>query len=263
MHEPTTSPTTQTPTYSQNPYKNPSPQVMGFGAYGKIPHLPGSRVGPSDRHLPAKQAELCLSRSRDSHELVIVQEKLDGSCVAAWRHGQEVIALGRDGRLAATSAFIGRQQWAAFVARNQTRFLSVLRDGERLVGEWLGVAHGTRYALTHEPFVAFDVMDSMQSRLCWAKFCERMRAGDFTPPALLHEGGPLDIASALARLGTYGHHNATDPAEGVVWRVERKGRVDLLAKFVCAHKVDGCLLPENTGQPHIFNAPLLPQEHTP
>jgi hypothetical protein len=44
------------------------------------------------------------------------------------------------------------------VYANQDRFLAVLRDGERLVGEWLMQTHGTRYQLKNEPFVAFDLM---------------------------------------------------------------------------------------------------------
>lgn len=42
-------------------------------------------------------------------------------------------------------------------------------------------------------------------------------------------------------------HGALDPVEGAVWRVERGGSVDFLAKYVRPDKVDGCYLPDIAG----------------
>jgi hypothetical protein len=74
---------------------------------------------------------------------------------------------------------------------------------------------------------------------------------------LIHEGGPLSIAAAMARLAEGGFHGAIDPVEGAVWRVERRTgdtrRVDFLAKYVRPDKVDGSLLSENTGCPAVWN----------
>jgi hypothetical protein len=235
-----------------NPHRNPSPRALGRAAYHKISHLPGSRLGPSDRCLSAQQAARCLSSGRPG-DRVIVQEKLDGSCVAAWRDGDRVLALGRDGRLAATSPFIGRRQWAAFVTAHHARFLALLCDGERVVGEWLTIAHGTRYTLPHAPFVAFDLLRG-DDHTPWDVFSSRAAAHGFTTPALLHAGGPLSIADALTALGPHGHHGALDPPEGAVWRVERGPRVCFLAKFVLPNKTDGALLPEHTGADYVLNA---------
>jgi len=46
---------------------------------------------------------------------------------------------------------------------------------------------------------------------------------------------------------------ALDPVEGAVWRVERRGAVDFLAKFVRPEKLDGCYLPEVSGAAAIWN----------
>ena len=48
-------------------------------------------------------------------------------------------------------------------------------------------------------------------------------------------------------------HGATDPVEGAMWRVERQGKVDFLAKFVVEGKVDGAYLPEIAGCAPIWN----------
>lgn len=104
--------------------------------------------------------------------------------------------------------------------RNQSRLLAVLKDGERLCGEWLMQAHGTRYELKHEPFVAFDLMRGAE-RAIYEELLTRVAAADFVTPHLVHRGGPLGVEEVMRRLGTYGFHGALDPAEGAVWRVER------------------------------------------
>lgn len=229
---------------------------LGRKAYGSIPHLPGSRTGPADHHLSTALARVCTERLRDEKDRVIVLEKLDGSCVAAARLGDEVVALGREGRLAASSPNEARRMWADWVSLHAERFRAVLQPGEWMVGEWLALAHGTRYALPHEPFVVFDLMHQGQ-RLPWEQLTARVGAGGFVTPGLIHEGGPLDIESALGRLASGGFHGAEDPVEGAVWRLERqvgKGvRVELLTKYVHRDKVDGSLLPENTGRPAHWN----------
>ncbi len=238
------------------PRPPPDFRPLGRKAYGSIPHLPGSRTGPADRHLSPALARICTERARDARDLIVVLEKLDGSCVAAARVGDAVLALGREGRLAAHSPNESRRLWAAWVAVHAERFLAVLQPGERLVGEWLALAHGTRYVLPHEPFVAFDLMRDGE-RLPWHAVTERVRAGGFVTPGLIHEGGPLGIPAAMERLQAGGFHGAVDPVEGAVWRAERREgaavRVELLAKYVRPEKVDGSLLPENTGRAAIWN----------
>lgn len=223
-------------------------------AYGSIPHLPGSRTGSADRTVSAGQARLCTVPPGDSRDEVIVQEKLDGSCVAALRDGDRIVALGRGGDEAARSPNPARRLWAAFVGDHADRFRAVLEPGERLVGEWLALAHGTRYVLRHEPFVCFDLMRGTD-RLPLDALAARVGEG-FVLPGLVHRGAPLDPEAALGRLGA-GFHGAIDPVEGAVWRLERTEagatRVIVVAKYVRASKVDGALLPENSGAAPIWN----------
>lgn len=223
---------------------------LGRKSYGSVPHLPGSRTGPSDRHLPENLAErLCVEAPSGAE--VIVQEKLDGSCVAVARVGQQVLALGRGGDLAAESRNPGRRLFADWVSRERARLLAALAPGERLVGEWLALAHGTRYELEHGPFVAFDLMVE-DRRAGVDALGERASAAGLLTPHLVHRGGALSVERALERLGG-GGHGAVGPVEGVVYRLERGGVFELIAKHVRHGKTDGCLLPENSGQPAIWN----------
>jgi hypothetical protein len=222
--------------------------------YGKIPHLPGSRTGPSDRHVDEALAARCTLRER-AGDTVLVQEKLDGSCVAIVREPERgaIVAYGREGRPCATARNDGRRAFAAWVAEQAGRFEACLAPGERLVGEWLAVAHGTRYALPHEPFVAFDLFGADGARATFDTLAARAAAARLAMPHLLHRGGALGLEVALERLGTHGFHGALDPAEGLVWRVESADAVAAVAKYVRPGKQDGCYLADHTGQPAVAN----------
>lgn len=131
---------------------------LGYKAYGSIPHLPGSRLGEGDHHCHEGQAKIATEKVRDKHDIVIVQEKLDGSCCSVAKINGEIIALGRSGYEAKTSEYQVHHVFAEWVESEKTRFDLLLNEGERVVGEFLGMAVGTYYNLHHEPFVPFDIM---------------------------------------------------------------------------------------------------------
>jgi hypothetical protein len=240
-----------------------SNKPLGHRSYGSIPHLPGSRLGPGDYHIHEGQAKIATEKVRDKHDRVIVQEKLDGSNVAVAKINGEILAITRAGYLANTSKYQQHLLFDAWVNTNRTRFNSLLTEGERICGEWLAQAHGTIYNLPHEPFVAFDIIKD-KNRIIFDQLTERTRPFDLILPCILGFG-PMSIETALDKLG-YGQsifhnmHGSVDSIEGAIWRVERNGKVDFLAKFVHHGKEDGKYLPEKngTGMP-IFNT--WPKRH--
>lgn len=212
---------------------------IGRKAYGSIGHLPNSRLGPGDFSVHEGQARICTEKARDKHDRIIVQEKLDGSCVAVARtEDGRLHSLGRRGYLAQTSPFEMHQLFAAWVRENEDRF-GFLEPGERVVGEWLAQAHGTIYVNVREPFVAFDIMREAE-RLTTEAFYDRV--GDSLDAVYVLGAGPIAVADAYAACKSAGRLMEGDP-EGVVYRVERHGKVDFLAKWVRADKVDGKYLP--------------------
>jgi ATP-dependent RNA circularization protein (DNA/RNA ligase family) len=209
-------------------------------------------MGPGDHHCAPGQDAICTVKARDKHDLIIVQEKLDGSCVSAARIGDDIVALVRAGYPAQSSKYEQHQLWADWVRRHQERFRAALSDGERVVGEWLAQAHGTRYKLKHEPFVMFDIMRGTARRLTDDVMSIAV-ANEFATPHVLHRGGPIAVAEAYSRAVSINAHGAIDPIEGVVYRVEREGRIDFLAKWVRSDKADGCYLQSETGEPPVWN----------
>ncbi len=224
---------------------------LGHKAYGSIPHLSGSRLGEGDHHCEPGQEKIATEKTRDKYDLVIVQEKLDGSNCSVAKVSGKIVALSRAGYLAETSPFEQHHYFKKWVDKNKTRFDALLNEGERLVGEWLMQAHSTRYILHHEPFVVFDLMKKHE-RLCYHDFLLRVLPFEFIVPQLIHIGQPVGIKWVLKQIETSGH-GAVDKVEGAVWRVERKGNVDFLVKYVRHDKQDGIYLPEISGNEAVWN----------
>lgn len=224
---------------------------LGQRAYGSIPHLPGSRRGPSDRGLSDQQARILTDKTRDKFDIITVQEKLDGSNVAVAKIGCEIVALIRAGYRATESNFEQHHYFARWVDSQLPRFEKLLKEGERVSGEWLMEAHGTRYDLPHEPFVAFDIMRGNDRSLASVV---RMRcdAVEIVTPRLIHIGGAFSVDAMLKVLEPSGH-GALDPVEGAVWRIERNGVVDFLGKYVRSDKVDGKYLNGVSGGDTVYN----------
>jgi len=211
---------------------------LGIKAYGSIPHLPESRLGPSDSSCHHGQYRICCHRKRDKHDRIIVTEKLDGSCMSVAKFNGRIIALGRSGHYASTSPFEHIREFQKFVTDNKKRFDAALEEGQRFVGEWLNVATGTIYELPHEPFVIFDLMTN-QKRHSHDEMTHAASIGNFKTAYVVSDGEPITIEKTLDILGGQGFHGAQEIVEGAVWRVERKGIFDFMAKFVHSEKIDG------------------------
>lgn len=231
---------------------------LGKKAYGSIGHLPNSRLGPGDHCISIGQAQICTERLRDKHDRVIVQEKLDGSCTAVAMIDGVLHPLVRAGWPAESSPYYQHRLFSMWVRHNEDRLREVLKDGERLIGEWLAQAHGTRYYFdgSRDPWGVFDLMIN-DKRLPFNELCKRIN-GIFDRPHTLSDGPPISVDNAMAI-----HEENRWPSEGtegVVYRVERRGKVDFLAKWVRPDKVDGCYLESVSGKQPVWNWIFLRSE---
>jgi hypothetical protein len=156
---------------------------LGRKAYGSIPHLPFSRLGEGDHHIEIGQAEIATKKARDKNDLIIVQEKLDGSNCSVAKVDGQILALGRSGYLAETSPYEQHRLFAKWVKSNEQRFAKLLNEKERVCGEWLAQAHGTIYKLSHEAFVPFDLITGNE-RTIYHTFLLRVLPLGFTVPIL-------------------------------------------------------------------------------
>jgi len=228
---------------------------LGCKAYGSIGHLPQSRVGPGDWHVHEGQARICLEKPRKG-DRIIVSEKLDGACMSVANIDGDIVALSRAGYRAADALYEHLLAFAPFVKAREAQFREVIQPGERICGEWLAMAHGTIYDTSHmffAPFIPFDIFRDGK-RILYDEFLPRVLDAGFMPVFCVHDAASgCSIETALDKLGENGNHGSTEPVEGAVWRVEREGRVDFLAKFVRADKIDGKYLPNISEKPAIWH----------
>ena len=225
---------------------------LGRKVYGSIPHLPSSRLGPSDKQANPGHVRIATEKRRDKSDLIIVSEKLDGSNVgvAKLRDGS-LVPLTKSGYEATSSPYRQHQYWAVWVWEHSERFEKLLGPTEWCVGEWCIQAHSTRYVFEKEPFFLFDIFHKEQ-RVIYDELNARnnalVRPFEVPKAYALGDGGPVSLELALGWLEDEpcGAHGALDPIEGFVWRVERKGVVDFLVKYVLPDKVDGLYLPETS-----------------
>jgi len=230
---------------------------LGVKAYGSIGHLPCSRIGPGDHFVHEGQQAICTIKPRKG-DLILVSEKLDGACMSVANIDGDLVALSRAGYAARDALYEHLKIFDDYLRENRGMFAALLQPGERVVGEWLAMAHGTRYDPRHlmfSPFVAFDIFRDGK-RILFDEFDERCAAVELRRAFVIHKSPwPLCVEGALNQLDStpastldlFGFHGACEAVEGAVWRVEREGRVDFLAKFVRHDKVDGKYLPNIGG----------------
>lgn len=219
-------------------------------AYGSIPHLPGSNIGIGDYSIHVGQARICTEKTRDAQDLVIVQEKLDGACVAVLKTRDGIKAIGRAGYLVETSQHEHMRRFKPWVDQRWEQFDRILGIGEWIVGEWMTMAHGIEYYIDSEDllFSAFDIYTPIQStggkrRLESRKFHDLCDYVGLNRVYDLHRGEALSIDDAMELLNQRSPVSPIRPIyglpEGLVYRVERNGKVEFLAKFVQRGHIPG------------------------
>lgn len=210
-------------------------------SYDSIGHLSKSRLGESDSHIDKKQEFLLTEKLPPVDCILYIEEKMDGSNCAVIRKNGEIIAIGRSGYRCSDSNFEQHRMFHRYIEKRKQMFESILsHEGDRVVGEWLAMAHGTLYSNIISPYQVFDFFRD-EKRL---NFEERKKIFDtygLSMVPLLYKGKEaISIEKALDLALT---HNSL--AEGVVYRLEifdkkiNTYKPFLIAKVVRMDKEDG------------------------
>lgn len=112
--------------------------------YGSIPHLSNSKLGEKDYYICEGQERILTVQPRDKNDIIIVTEKYDGSNVGVCKVDGNVYALTRSGYEARTSPYKQHHLFADWVENNLVGLSLLLKEGERICGEWMAQAHGLR-----------------------------------------------------------------------------------------------------------------------
>lgn len=174
---------------------------IGRKNYGSIPHLHNSKLGEGDYYIGEGQERILTIKARDKHDNILVFEKYDGSNIGVAKFENKIFALTRSGYEASTSPYKQHHYFSNWVKKRELLFADMLQNGERITGEWLAQAHGLIYKIEVEPIVFFDYFTPNNERVLFEEL--RTKAIE-----------------------------SVELPEGMVYRVERKGKVDFLAKYV-------------------------------
>ena len=202
---------------------------LGKKNYGSIPHLSNSKLGPGDHFVNHGQERILTEKKRDRHDEIFAFEKYDGSNVGIAKKNGQIFALTRSGYTAESSPYKQHHLFRYYVHEYEYLFDAILEEDERLCGEWMLQTHGLKYSLKTYPIVFFDWFDSDNNR----KTYDELAKTQLQLPRLLHRGDAVSVNKLLPKLnvGTDEIKSLGMP-EGIVYRVERKGNVDFLAKWV-------------------------------
>lgn len=227
-------------------------------SYGSIPHLSSSKLGEGDYYVGEGEERILTLKARDKDDCVFAYEKYDGSNIGIAKVNKRIFALTRAGYEAKTSPFLQHKYFNEWVYKHEKMFDEMLEEGERITGEWLLQAHGLKYKIDVDPILFFDYFTSKNDRLLQRDLRQIMGKYGFRMPRLLHEGGPKTVAELLPILNqkTKGIESDENP-EGIVYRVERRGKVDFLAKWVRHDFEPGKYCIGVDEQELVWNAPLF------
>lgn len=173
-------------------------------------------------------------KKRDKHDLIIVTEKYDGSNVGIAKKDGKIYALTRSGYEAKTSKYEHHLKFAEYVERNKKLYDKILNEGERLAGEWLSQPHGIKYDIVGEPIVFFDYFNDKNERYPFIALMFLNLYYGIRVVRMLHCGNAKTVNELLPILNdcTDWIKPINDKPEGMVYRVERKGKCEFLAKWV-------------------------------
>lgn len=206
---------------------------IGIKNYGSIPHLHNSKLGDGDYYIHEGQERILTLKARDKHDTILAFEKYDGSNVGVAKIENKIFALTRSGYEASTSPYKQHHYFANWVKKRELLFADMLQNGERITGEWLAQAHGLIYKIEVEPIVFFDYFTPNNERVLFEELRIKTKKYGLQLPRLLHEGNPISVESLLPILNSKTKYiESVEFPEGAVYRVERKNKVDFLAKWV-------------------------------
>lgn len=208
--------------------------------YGSIAHLSTSKLTQqADKKVSPGQEYILTKRRRDKKDLIIVTEKIDGSNVGVVNKNGYLVPITRAGYAAIDSPHKQHNFFDDWVNANINMF-NFLNKGWRISGEWCIKPHGTLYYDISEesPFVAFDIFNDKNERILYKEFSFICSENGIKTVPILHIGDSISIEDCISLMGN-GHYGKSDKPEGFVYRVERNGKVDFLAKWVRSDKIDG------------------------
>jgi len=200
--------------------------------YFSIPHLPGSlKTDRKDGDVQPEEGKHFTIKCKEKNDVVIVTEKLDGTCMGVIKDEDgQIYAINRSGYLAETSPWKHQRYFAQYVNRHYEKLDSVLSPGQRMMGEWMILAHGIKYDSLPCCWFVFDILGP-KGFVPYAEHHKYIPDMSWCHVPIIYQGPAISIEDAWKITPPHGFINCDKP-EGLVYRIERNGKTIALAKWV-------------------------------
>lgn len=227
-------------------------KVLNRKAYGSIPHLEYSNIHAGDKRIDKGQSDICTMKARDKHDQIVVQEKLDGACVGVARVRKDALLyVTRSGHDAGSSRFAHHKLFKIWAQHREGDFIDLLDVGEMAVGEWMSLSHSIRYDGLEAPFYIFDIIDMnytgrnpRHAHVIYNVLAARVLEAGFHSPITAPGRDPILPSKVWHRVSRISIREGQ--GEGLVYRVERHGKLEFTAKWVRQAITPGLLLDDES-----------------
>jgi len=196
--------------------------------FPRTPHLPGSNVVDTDRSLTSKEvAVLC----RDCE--VVIQEKLDGTCVGLFFDEADTPVLLKRGGIIGHREKDQYNVFRTWVQQRAEPLHKALAKRHVLFGEFLWQTHGLFYDRLPDFFIGYDLLDRTSKAFLVTDGVRQELEGIVEVVPELWRGTvrtpdqlSRKIEDVAKRPSAFGNQ-----AEGVYVRFERDGQLVARAKY--------------------------------
>lgn len=211
--------------------------------YGSIPHLLGSKLGQHDKFITQGQNDIATKKARDWKDTIWVTEKIDGSNVGVVKQKDEVYAVTRSGYLCSESKFKTHHNFLnGFFHLFKNDLRQILNNGERMAFEFVDTKNPCSIEYEFNKVYLLDYFDLNNKRRPFLDLIWLSGLLNIDIPRIIHAGQPIDVKRLIKQ--EYALHSlyTNEQAEGMVYRVERNGEFDFMAKWVRQDFIPGKLL---------------------
>jgi hypothetical protein len=222
--------------------------------YRSIPHLPGSlKTDRKEEDVDSAMARYFTEKTQQKKDIVIVTEKLDGSCMGVIKDNEGMIhAVNRAGWPAESSRYKHQRYFQIYVQKNYEKFDRIMESGDRIVGEWMILRHTIGYSRIPVPWVVFDIFRDGNPISVFEHY-NYLKGAGFGRVPIIFSGPAISIKNARKLTPLHGLCLADDEPEGFVYRIERDRRCIGIAKWVRPSFQPGKYLSGVTNGPDIWN----------
>lgn len=206
--------------------------------FGSIGHIDGSKMlDNKDKLLSIEEQSKYTVRKRDTKDLVIISEKIDGMNAGVVKKNGFLYPVNRQGFDVRIMGSVNKElvklghEWAKWVDDNYLLYDSILEEGERLVFENCIIQHTLKYKFRYSPVFILAKYKSNNKRINYETLTELARKNNIQQPPLLNIGLALPPQLVIEQYPK-GLVGVQGKIEGIVYNYEHNGQHESCAKFV-------------------------------